>query len=121
MYRLIMIIFCSISLQTAYAQSTNKDALSNPLQEILSLASQDTDQELMDEDVEALRKIIQNSNLYHVLIAMNMTMPNMTKVSEYVLAYDQMHQMNRNLEQIVAELKKINQNLEEVGPKPNLQ
>lgn len=99
MYQLCLATAFFIGLHPTYAQSA-ESTTHFVLSEVLSQADYEE-----DEDVAALRAILKSSNLYRVLLTMNNTVPNMTRVGEYVLLYSEIHHMNQTLDLILAELK----------------
>lgn len=108
------LIFTSLllgCLQTVYAYSSDM-TLSNPLlAEAFSSVMNQPSSEPEPWDIAALHGVIRDSDLYKVLMTMNITVPSMVKPAEYVLMYNEIHHMNQNLESILQELQKINKKL----------
>lgn len=83
--------------------------LSNPLvaQAFSGTTSADS-MEQGDWAAEALRSVIQDSDLYKILLTLNITLPNMSRTAQYVMTLNEIHQVNQNLELILQELQKLN-------------
>ena len=87
-------------------------SLSNPLvADAFASVNANDDSEPDTWDIVALRAVLRDSNLYKLLMVMNITVPSTAKTSEYVLMYNEVHQVNQNLALILQELQKINEKL----------
>ena len=111
MKKLVLTSVLVISLQTVYAYSSDV-TLSNPLlAEAFSAVKVHQDSEQEPWDIAAIHTVVRDSDLYKLLMTMNITVPSMVKPAEYVLMYNEAHRMNQNLESILQELQKINEKL----------
>ncbi|MCX7118333.1 MAG: hypothetical protein NTZ86_00405 [Legionellales bacterium] len=111
MKKLVLSSILFTSLQTSYAYSSDV-TLSNPLlAEAFSSVTVHQDSEREPWDIAAIHSVVRDSDLYKLLMTMNITVPSMVKPAEYVLMYNEAHRMNQNLESILQELQKINEKL----------
>lgn len=87
-------------------------SLNNPLvAEAFSALNTNYDSEPDSWDIAAMRSVLRDSNLYKLLMMMTITVPSTAKTSEYVLLYNEVHQVNQNLALILQELQKMNAKL----------
>lgn len=111
MKKLIAATFFLLGINTVSAGS-NMQTFSNPqLAEVFSAVESDYNTDGETWDVTALRTVLQDSNLYKILLPLNVTLPNMVKTGQYVIMLNEVHQINHNLELILQELQKINEKL----------
>lgn len=110
MKKIITIALLLIGFNSVFAASDM--AVSHPLiAEKFAAIMNDSPSTEESWDMAALRTVLQESNLFKVFISMDAALPITVKTSKYVLALNEMHQMNHNLELILQELQKINEKL----------
>ncbi|MGV3740603.1 MAG: hypothetical protein ACO1N3_04865 [Gammaproteobacteria bacterium] len=108
MKKLLIAALLGAGINCVYA-SPEHLVFSNPyLAEAFSSIASDNNSGEESWDVAGLRTVLQNSDLYKILMPMNVTLPNTAKTSEYVMMLNEVHQMNHNLDLILQELQKIN-------------
>lgn len=111
MKKLVLTSLLLVSLKTVYAYSSDM-TISNPmLAEAFSSAMTHPNSELEPWDIAALHSVLRDSDLYKILMTMNVTVPSMVKPAEYVLMYNEVHRINQNLESVLQQLQKINEKL----------
>jgi hypothetical protein len=103
---LISVLF--ITMQANYAISAELMFNNSVLSEAFAAGMENNDSQTETWDVAALRTVLQDSNLYKILLTANITLPNMVKTGEYVMLLNEVHRMNQNLELILQELRKMN-------------
>lgn len=112
MKKLLIAALFLVGINSVYAAGSANHVFSNPhLEEAFSSIVSGNNSDEESWDVAALRAVLQNSDLYKILMPMNVTLPNTAKTSEYVMVLNEMHQMNQNLDLILQELQKINEKL----------
>lgn len=73
---------------------------------------------ISDEGVHAFKDIMKSSPLYALLVPFNATVPDLTKVAQFVMVSGDIRQMNHKLDLILAEFRKTN-GLMEAAMMPN--
>ena len=107
---LIMILLCS-GMNSVFAASHSYAPSNSMITDVFSTVMNDNNITEDSWDMVALRSVLQESSLFKMLVSMDNALPITVKTSKYVMALNEMHQMNHNLELILQELQKINDKL----------